>query len=654
MLFEVSLNLTNDGNDALVNLSGSETDGYSIENYTELTEGLDSCALPVNVDGTNTTNVNTACGGNGNIISKSQLKACMQCLYSINTIFICSRDNFSIRPEAFSIQFNDQNQTTGTNITQIANDISAVNSPSLKTLNLSAGYNYNLVVSATTYTNNIGSIGYTKTLNLYTGDEFYYSWEPRSISTSSSCNDTSDKTPSNSVRFINGTLDQNSSVDQVGEYRLYLRDVTWTSVDYNPFYMGHHIGNHFLDVNTPDCIANSTEVQDSLSLTNALPLVGCEISSLHTNTNTNISYVDYNITMHPYKFDTSSLTKSILTDFSTNFSNKPYLYTANVSNDSNMSYHIQGNITAQGHNNLQLSNFVSGCYAQSLSISITTSDQTLKDINNDDIILQYKAYEYNTSTELIAQREGNATATTELNTSIPSTSFLKNANGSVSTLLNINYNRKNNVAHNPKTLSFITYNLTNQNKNNTFYADLQIDKLPKAEKDLNSSITLNYYYARTHAPRQRIVGNSSDNIFIYYEVYCSASGCDKNLLQDALDSNSTDDPRWFINSKHTPSHGSAGLVTQKSASSVLASPLSNTSPELLTLTYDESKGYPYKATMLNTPNKWLIYNKYQPSATTNSFEVEFTNINSAWAGVHETNTTTNMNSSNKTNRRTMW
>ena len=58
--------------------------------------------------------------------------------------------------------------------------------------------------------------------------------------------------------------------------------------------------------------------------------------------------------------------------------------------------------------------------------------------------------------------------------------------------------------------------------------------------------------------------------------------------------------------------------------------------------------------MENNASNWLIYNKYNPNATTNEFQVEFIKPGGDWAGVHETNSTTNKNASDNTNRRLMW
>jgi hypothetical protein len=164
-----------------------------------------------------------------------------------------------------------------------------------------------------------------------------------------------------------------------------------------------------------------------------------------------------------------------------------------------------------------------------------------------------------------------------------------------------------------------------------------------------------FLYGRTHATRQRIVG-SEGNVSLYYEVYCFGPGCDKSLLPNS-DANTTDDPRWYINTQHTSSFGSVGSINQKgyavNTGPVTSQAATNTNPAKAKLTY-HNDSYPYKTTMENNASNWLIYAPYDAGATKNEFDVEFINPSSQWAGQHETNTSTKRNAANKTNRRTMW
>jgi hypothetical protein len=172
----------------------------------------------------------------------------------------------------------------------------------------------------------------------------------------------------------------------------------------------------------------------------------------------------------------------------------------------------------------------------------------------------------------------------------------------------------------------------------------------------NSPATANatFVYGRTHATRQRFTGDKG-TATIYFENYCSGSDCDKALLPDGSNSKTSDDPRWFINTKHFSAAGSVGTVTEERSSNITEEATTGTSSVNVTLKYNASKGYPYKATIENNASAWLIYNKYNNSANSNDFSVEFTNSEHKWAGLlDDAKSTTDTNTSRKTNRRTMW
>lgn len=211
-------------------------------------------------------------------------------------------------------------------------------------------------------------------------------------------------------------------------------------------------------------------------------------------------------------------------------------------------------------------------------------------------------------------------------------------NGSAYPTVKINFDRNLTKVVNP--FNFIVRDINVTDVNGT---------LGGMELDQNAT----YIYARTHAQRARYVGNSG-KAFIYYEAYCSDVGCDKTLLPNSTASVYTDDPRWFVNPSHISNIGDVGAIAQKGANYITADNITGVNPTTVDLTYDhEDRGYPYKATMQNSASSWLIYNPYNPNATSNEFEVEFSK-NGDWIGKHETNTTTKQNASDKMNRRSMW
>lgn len=172
-----------------------------------------------------------------------------------------------------------------------------------------------------------------------------------------------------------------------------------------------------------------------------------------------------------------------------------------------------------------------------------------------------------------------------------------------------------------------------------------------------------FIYGRTNAPRKVFLGNTGV-VPIYYESYCSSTPddsnvvCDKALLPNGTGSKTSDDPRWYINTLHsTTTSGDIGVVSQKIGTAVTpgATTINAAGETRVSLTYTGTN-YPYKATMQNRPALWLVYDKYDLTEAddTNEFQVEFIKDSSAWAGQHETNSSTNMKASEKTNRRSMW
>lgn len=644
--FRVTYNTTNDINSSIVKTE-KVGNNYKILNYTALVQGIGTCAQTVaspsgNSGNTLQTNqISVACGNAGNSgVSKRQLRACMECIYGYHTKAICSRDNFSIRPEAFLIKLNDQNQSNPTQKKRISEQVSGLTLPVATITDYAAGYQYYMEANATDFLGNDGSFGYTKQFNLSHKNTAKYLWEPRNAHIVTDCNDTINR--NTYVRFTNGLFGYNTSLSQVGEYRLNITDTSWTIVDNDPAYMTHHVAPYFITPPTRDCILNSGVSQ----AINSANLNGCNISSSHANINANLIYNDYNITSHPYKFDVSSIKPTVgLNHADVNASS--YVYMSDMSKDENMSFHLNGSVTAVGYTGSSLKNFANQCYAEPLSIDVNKSiiaiplayQAVFHSLGANGSIIRTLSQDLNNSSDIIPM------ATLD---------FPKENNGSAQTQLNLNFNRTTNSPQNPQEMTFTKYDVNcTITANCKFNADLIPNKFAQGTKNLN--LPIKHYYGRTHAKRQRFTGPAG-TVNIYYETYCSGGGCDKTLLQDGIDSNSTDDPRWFINAKHTIAFGDVGPIVQRTnvSQNVNATPPTPTTPATSLLTYNVSKGYPYKATMELNSSSWLIYNQFDANATFNQFEVEFTKNGSPWAGPKRTDTKTNNSATTRTNRRTMW
>ena len=663
--FRISYNAMDD-NDTSVYLEKENNGKYTMLNWRTAWNG-EECVQDMDNNPSSTDTVASYCIGTGN--NPSTIAQCMECVYGKDTRVVCSRDNFALRPEALLIKLNDQNQTNPTQIQRLDDDglgiISGVTAPTQRVLNLASGYTYNLEVNATNHLNNVSTVGYTK--SIYEDEPKDFSgnkWEPRSAVFG--CNDTNDT--HNDIRFVNGYANANLIVNQVGDYRFTISDTTWTTVDNDPNYMQHHVSPYFLSPNIKDCVENTSltyPVNTSLGLLS--PVNGCDINSTHNSSGSSMQYRDYNITYHPYKFDMTGITPSLALNNGPLGPNS-FLYMADITQplDENMSLHLNGNIVAQGFNNTQLTNFITGCYAKGVDLNISKSNTDLNNTSGNPVILQSVFHNRTVNNTIVAIQDVDTNDTDpsqDLSIPLTATYFRTDLNGSMNTILNINYDRDKNATVNPKRIEYFDYkvNCTNENVNCQFKADLVNDKTTEGVLPIDTNIT--HYYARTNAPRQRFIapaGNTAPAIdFIYYELYCDNPLMCKALLPNGLASNTTNDPRWFVNTLHTNNYGRAEQratgITQKY---VNPDKVSGTMPtgnhqDFTDLRYNETK-YPYKATMENNASGWLIYNKYNIDAEFNEFEVEFDGGTSNWAGKHETDVTTKANGAYKTNRRSMW
>lgn len=616
----------------VVTLSVASGPEYNVDNFSDAVK-IGECVTDVDGKPNNSDMVAQFCDNAGApaAMTPEKLRLCMECVYGLSTKLTCSKDNFAIRPEAFLINMNDQNQTN------------PVEQPSiLSPANLAAGYNYNIKVNATSHIDNNESLYkqyYTKT----SVHKAQYIWN----GPATGCNDDSNKTVI--MTFLDGLVDENNSLDQVGHYMLNITDNTWTAVDSDPIEMAHHTGAYFKSAATKDCIGGNTVTQVvNYSSGSATPFTGCNISSSHTNPNPSVvdnDFYDYNATFHPYKFNMSSIVPSHSIDNSTAFDADTFIYMSDMSQDENMSFHLNGPINASGYNDSNLSNFTENCYAKPITLSINKSTISGAVAYKS----RFNSLESNGTVILPTNSDINNTGVIDLNT----TNFKQNMLGSINSTHNLNFDRNLTEVKNPEELTFSSYdaNCTIPNDCN-FSADLT-SKTTQGVFDLNQ--TIKHYYGRTHASTQRYeVDEDAPYIAnIYYEVYCSGdingSVCDPSLLQNPTALKRTDDVRWFINPNHTSNKGTAGTTTEKDGLVIVTgTTTTGNHPDSTTLTYNGTT-FPYITTMENTASGWLLY----PTEPRNQFQVHFLNEGN-WTGENETDVTTKKDANVKTNRRSMW
>ena len=542
--FRISFLRNNEGQPVETELMPSGR--WKLTNFT--TYAGQKCLSDIDGNPNSTDTVPQYCGDNGegqgnNGMNDAELHTCLQCIYGYNTVSYCSRDNFSIRPENFYINISDIDQVTKSKLGDITNN----NSSSVPSVQLSSGYKYSIDINATKFNTLEPAPGYTRLYKSTSTDHnVSLVWSPPSAAYNSACNVIDSKHLDASFMIYHGTThtpwgqDINFSSNDIGIYRLNMIDSSWTAVDQNP---AHHQGNaHF---HLWDCKQDSNLIQDTSTLLSYTDVLnGCIINTENYNGET-YAFNDINITFRPYKF-VLSITRSHGTDFDTDFTNA-WLYYADVSEstDSLEAYHAVGTITAVGYDNGRNNNFVNGCFATDLNISL---DHIIEE-NPLESALQIRFIDKNdtdTFTDEVIDIN-HSSKILELDTS----NFPKSGVGQTSFRLHLNFERSYNIPLNPNRVKITDLNATCTNVNECLsYADGSSDHEAKGNDYAENNIT--FYYGRLHAPDYRTYQNSI-NTPIYAEIFCDLNDSLKNKYGILNWNESVDSANWWVNPHHNGS-----------------------------------------------------------------------------------------------------
>lgn len=560
--FRVSFNSIVDQNDSLIHLQ-SVPHGVRIDNFSNLHTAYPHCRQFVKNpnNGTMTNLTSVACSDNGNNSTYKDVATCMECLFGARTQVLCSRDNFAIRPESYTVSLKDVNQTNHTVTQLFAPGHTGVATPITSRVDVSSGYDYRYDINATNHLDDTASPGYTR--YFATGGQDYnitLVWEP--TTTKTGCNDTQSK--AQSFNLIDGIASADGNLSQVGEYRLNIIDKTWTAVDWDPTKQTHQTGSHFLS--GAECALNSNDVPlqaSAVTLTGTTlgNLAGCEISSTHDNIENGLKYRDYLLTFHPYKFDMSTIgfgTGVLPTAIGSG--GKGFSYMSRISRDDsmNMSLRASGNIKGVGYNNLTNSNFVKNCYAKDLNLSMKSDnnlthpqkakyqvrfmDYNTSDTNVTNLIYDSKAIDINTSKlimKVTAISEGNFTKTTK---------------GSLYTVSRFNYDRNETIPLTPVTAQLSELDVKCiSTAECTMQADLSATHQAVGAKAMDFNVT--YAYGRINPLDVRVFGNVPFTANAWYEVYQLPTLAGTTLAP------SRNTPLWFINGLHDDNNDGNSDVT---------------------------------------------------------------------------------------------
>ncbi len=583
--------------------------------------------------------------------------ACYQCLREHYGMPICSRDNFAIRPNSYSIAVADTNQTR-----REKNKIDIGVNNGVQAKDVAAGYVYKLDINATKFGTREKVEGY------YFRN--YFGKKKKAVATflpsGISCPDT---TEHNLKIFINngqtgrmGRVDTNGTtitrnafiVNNVGNYAIHLEDEAWTKVDqagykYKPF--RYH----------SDCESNSTKVFNGQLNKKR----GCLIA---TNRGAD-TLPDLAIRLHPYKFDIST----IVTDTSPH-NNSDYLYISNIdrtkdllSSNNIMALNIVGSIKAKGKNNSELSNYVAGCMAQDTIVNIKyilDKNTTLKSALGHNVAMQNYLYDSVVDSSYpITNTVPNINPQGNMNITFNKRYFYTSATGHYSQYLN--FDRKFNEPINPFDLTIRDFSIKSPTE--VMVADLNSSYIPWGFKDFNT--TKRFYYAKAK-PKQEFYDDIYDDSVktpIGIALFCNESvdSCKKYGMdyKDGL----TNEYDWFWAIEHDGSKDGKILVQVSSSTNkvTIAPTVIDSFDKGINNSVVVSKNgltvsdYPYTfyiepQPLMVTKYPYLLFNSSLDSVPDYIEKGRFVLGGSSWSGKGKTGYATEYNSTGRKTNKVEW
>ncbi|MFZ3052251.1 MAG: Ig-like domain-containing protein [Sulfuricurvum sp.] len=545
----------------------TETNGTLIQNWTATTDPNSKNKTVTGINGlfnsTSHGDCNASCAPNGSALS--QTSGCFTCMKNNYGKPLCSRDNFSVRPEAFDIRIKDYDGA-GVN-TDLSHDVygttpdkNATTIPAtLPRINLAAGYDYKYDINATgTEANVSGLTAVPRYTRYFNGPRSDYNitmmWD--SPLTNAVCNDVAGR--SLSFFIANGMrANQQEHLDQVGDYRLNMIDTSWTAVDQAAHI--HTINNGF-DAGT-DCLVGYND-------TGAGEPYGCDISSQHINGS--LQYKDQNMNFKPAQFGLGfiySLGKTVASTITAGGQGFVYMSDLNNTNDMNMSVRSTGQIRALGADGVLTTNFVGGCFAKDLNVTAIhdanltyTTPFVARMINS--TIANVQTYD-----SLETAQASNWIGT------VDDTNFTKADNGALLNTIRFNFDRNQTTPHDPQTVTYSDINVTCALSADCNQSSVRNSTPNTAVGSSAMDFNVTHTYGRVIAKDQRVMGLIAFDGLARYEVYKTDHIFGTLLTVDP------DYGDWYINILHNE-------LTYGDASVTVVDPTTGSSlPNILTSTY---------------------------------------------------------------------
>ena len=663
---------TNVGTDSLIKLTPSTCRGnqhapcYEVENFPDLVRldvgaGAGNCGQDIDGNPNSTDKIPQYCGNAGRAgLDSTELAQCMECIYGYDLTYVCSRDNFAIRPKSIKISLSDDNNATdNVDFANNTDKARSQNSP----VNLVVGYPYKFEINATNFKNENPVKGYIQKFD--SSDKLkraFMQWSPSSDRDVSDCNVPEDRNMTFFVLHgmntnpspLNTWQDSHDTLDNVGEYVFKIVDDEWTKFDWDINFTQHHNSAHFISSSTPDCIVNST------SSANAPAKAGCTTSSIDGDV-----YKPVYIQSYPFDINVNGL--------SATSKNGKFVYINTLDKslypngiDENMSYNVQGSFSAMSYDHKRLTNFVNNCYAEDVDMLLDYSYTFDADENN---TFAYDIMDNNGSSTVYRERENHELRTDNIITQ-GKEYFAKEMNGSITMDLGYNYPRTNNTPMNPISVKMNNFSIGYTTQPNTLYVEGLNNHKILGKKTIDK--TVNFFYGRVKPAQEYYqTAEASMKTPISTVIYCNLGyqKCqDRGIMAKYAQTN---EKNWWKSLDHDNQTNKDGNIevasTPRSAISTtnisIMSKGENDStvisrgdanPPLIVpvklVAYDKENTY----ASVNYTDRWLIYNPTNATkAPSRFYRVKFTG-QSGWAGHGKTGHVVGGSTNTNKNRRLEW
>ncbi|MRI57944.1 MAG: hypothetical protein C6H99_00375 [Epsilonproteobacteria bacterium] len=395
-----------------------------------------------------------------------------------------------------------------------------------------------------------------------------------------------------------------------------------------------------------DGFSNSTLTFDDVGEFNLTmyEIVGSEFAAIDRNdTNDSRRLIEpftHTISIVPHHFDLNS----------TIIAQNPQGFTYIANEIDQIASILEVNITAKNKQNAITKNYTKACFAHDVEFN-ASYDITPLSPDLDTLLVQ------NVGSTTIKEFPISAKL---LSTTFDRAIFDTDQNGTGIGRVRLNFKR---YVHKPITPFTLQIKETNATDANGVQGTAQANK------------STDYYYARVYSSNEfsNVIKGNEGNVTIYYELYAPITPATiftifPNPLNAAITTflqllpTDVDDLNWRINEYHTTTDGNISQILFKDVD-ILTSPSSPLSRATLSplfkgshqlrLKYNGSSA-PYIATLEINASKWLIYDKSDPNAQTNTFKVKFL-YPGIWLGVGEQFSIQNeSNISNIDKKRIQW